>query len=91
MRRFSPHRLGPGRVVVGGMAAPVLGRICMDMCMVDVTDCPQPPRRGDEAVLFGDNPQHWDADAVARAAGTISYEVLCAVSRRVPRRYLGGR
>ena len=82
---------GRARVVVGGMAAPVLGRICMDMCMVDVTDCPQPPRRGDEAVLFGDNPQHWDADAVARAAGTISYEVLCAVSRRVPRLYLGGR
>ena len=68
--------------------APIRGRICMDMCMVDLTDLPG-IRTGDEAVVFGrENP----VEAMAEAAGTITYELLCAVSRRVPRVYLeGGR
>lgn len=59
-----------------------IGRICMDLCMVDVTNVPA--RAGDEVELFGPElPLEEKADAV----GTIQYELLCAVSRRVPRIY----
>lgn len=79
-------RTGSGRahVVLGGAKAPVLGRICMDMCMVRVPDGAQ-VGRGDEVTVFG--PAVWTAEDAAAAAGTISYEVVCAVSRRVPRFY----
>lgn len=66
--------------------APIRGRICMDMCMVDLTDLPQ-VKTGDEAVVFGgENP----VEAMAEAAGTITYELLCAVGERVPRVYIEG-
>lgn len=60
-----------------------VGRICMDMCMLDVTDQPA-LRVGDEAELFG---RHIPCEALARQGGTIAYELLCAVSKRVPRVY----
>lgn len=66
-----------------GKRAPILGRICMDMCMVDVTDLPQ-VKVGDVATVFGtDKPLEQAADLL----GTIQYELLCAVSSRVPRLY----
>ena len=64
----------------GGMA-PQCGSICMDMCMVDLTDLPQ-VQPGDEAEIFGSNA---DLNALSRAAQTIPYELLCSVSKRVPR------
>ena len=64
-------------------AAPLVGRICMDMCMADLTDLPQ-VKEGDEVEIFG---PHLSVNDMARAAGTISYELTCAVSRRVPRVY----
>lgn len=68
--------------------APICGRICMDMCMVDLTDLPN-VQTGDEVIVFGaGNP----VENMAKAAGTITYELLCAVSKRVPRVYIqGGR
>ena len=60
-----------------------VGRICMDMCMADVTDQPD-LRPGDEVEVFG---EHILCEHDARLCGTISYELLCAVSKRVPRRY----
>ncbi len=66
--------------------APVVGNICMDMCMVDLTDLPQ-VGEGDEVEVYGPNSSVNDA---AAAAGTISYELTCAVSKRVPRVYLRG-
>ena len=66
--------------VAGGMA-PQRGRICMDMCMVDLTDLPG-AERGDEVEIFGPRA---DLNALSRAAQTIPYELLCAVSKRVPR------
>ena len=64
------------------------GRICMDMCMIDVTDLPQ-LRVGDEIEVFG---EHQLIETAAKQCGTISYELLCAVSKRVPRYYyLGGK
>lgn len=81
-------RAGSGRahVLAGGKVAPVLGRVCMDMCMIEVPEGAE-VKRGDAVVVFG--PGEITADEVAQAAGTISYEVLCAVSARVPRIYFG--
>ena len=71
-------------MLVRGMRAPQIGRVCMDMCMLDVTDIPG-VRVGDEVTLFGDGlPLEEKADTV----GTITYELLCAVSPRVKRVYL---
>lgn len=81
------NRLLSGRceMLVRGRRVPVLGRICMDMCMVDVTDVPD-ARAGDEVTVFGSElPLEEKADTV----GTIQYEMLCGVSRRVPRVYVG--
>lgn len=65
-------------------AVPQRGRICMDMCMVDLTDAPH-VQVGDEIQIFGpENP----VENLANIAGTIPYELLCAVSKRVPRLYL---
>lgn len=63
--------------------APQVGRICMDMCMVDVSGLPE-LAPGDEVEIFG---SHIPCGEVAQRAGTISYELLCAVSKRVPRLY----
>ena len=68
----------------GEISAPIIGRICMDQCMVDVTDTDV--RVGDTVTLFGQQPQ--DVEDLARRADTIPYEVLCLVSARVPRRYV---
>ena len=68
--------------------APIVGRICMDMCMIDLTDLPQ-VREGDEVEVYG---PHNSVNDAARMAGTIPYELTCAVSKRVPRIYYkGGR
>ena len=68
---------------VAGGFAPQRGSICMDMCMLDLTELPQ-AAVGDEVEIFG---QHNDIETLAKEAGTISYELLCAVSKRVPRVY----
>ena len=68
---------------VEGGFTPQRGSICMDMCMVDLTELPQ-VEVGSEVEIFG---EHNDINALAREAGTISYELLCAVSKRVPRVY----
>ncbi|HEX8910129.1 MAG TPA: alanine racemase [Anaeromyxobacteraceae bacterium] len=88
-RRLS-GRPGFGRadVLVRGRRAPVAGTICMDMCMADVTDVPG-AAVGDEVVLLGaQGGARIDADELAGKVGTISYEILCGVGRRVPRAYI---
>lgn len=72
-------------VTIHGQKAKQCGRICMDMCMVDITDIPG-VQVGDEVEIFGDAQS---VDVLASLAGTISYELLCAVSPRVPRIYIG--
>lgn len=75
-------------VIAGGKLAPVVGRICMDQCMIDITDCGN-LKIGDEVVVMGEsNGIRNNAEDYATALGTISYEVLCMVSRRVPRVYI---
>jgi len=71
-------------VKIRGHRARQVGRICMDMCMIDVTDLPD-VKVGDIATVFGKDPT---ATEQAEKAGTISYELLCAVSHRVPRVYV---
>ena len=70
-------------VRINGKPAPQCGRICMDMCMVDITHLPD-VQVGDEVEIFGGEQS---VDVLAEAAGTISYELLCSVSPRVPRVY----
>ena len=77
---------GKGIVEVHGVPCPVLGRVCMDQLMVDVTAVPD-VQEGDEASLWGGTVSD-SAEDIARKTDTISYEVLCGVSRRVPRVYL---
>ena len=79
---------GKLRVLTPYGEAQQVGRICMDMCMIDVTDLPQ-LKVGDEIEVFG---EHQLIETAAKQFGTISYELLCAVSKRVPRYYyLGGK
>lgn len=78
---------GRGCVLIRGKRAPIAGRVCMDMLMADVTDIPG-VCAGDEAVIFGRSGGAFlPVEEQAAAAGTISYELLCAVSKRVPRVY----
>ena len=78
---------GGGYVLIHGQKAKFVGRICMDMAMVDVTDIPD-VKVEDDAVIFGySEGSHLSADKVAEFANTISYEIICAVSARVPRVY----
>lgn len=71
-----------GSVLVRGRRAPIAGRICMDQFMIDLTDIPE-AQEGDEIVLFGEG---LPLEELAETVGTISYELACQVSSRVPRR-----
>lgn len=75
-----------GIVTVHGQAAPIVGRVCMDQCMVDVTHIPE-VKMGDEVTLFGPEVPGDDIEAVAQKTGLITYEVLSQINRRVPRVY----
>lgn len=76
-------------VLVRGRRVPVVGRICMDQFMADVTGV-EGVAEGDEVVIFGRQGQEFiGVDELAQALGTINYEVVCMVSSRVPRRYTG--
>ncbi|MBQ0111443.1 MAG: alanine racemase, partial [Oscillospiraceae bacterium] len=76
---------GVGEMSVGGKKAKIIGRICMDQCMLDVTgiDC----KEGDTVTIFG---KEQPIDTVAKWCDTINYEICCNISRRVPRLYFKG-
>jgi len=67
-----------------GKLAPIVGNVCMDMCMIDVTHIPE-AQEGDVVVIFGENPR---AEELATALGTIPYEIFTNVSQRVKRVYV---
>lgn len=74
-----------GEVLVRGRRVPVVGTVCMDWIMVDVTDVPG-VQIGDEVTLLGESQGQWvHAEEIADKIGTIPYEVFCQVSKRVPR------
>ncbi len=77
-----------GQMLVGGKRANIVGRVCMDQTMLDVTDIPG-VQTGSQVVLIGSQgSERIGADELARWADTISYEVLLAITTRVPRSYL---
>ena len=77
-------------VLIRGQKAPILGRICMDQLMVDVTDIPGVVP-GDKVVLIGSQgEQTITMEQIAEAAGSFNYEFVCGISRRVPRLYRRG-
>ena len=79
-------------VLIRGKKAPILGRICMDQMMVDITDIPD-ARLGDPVVLVGkDGEEQITVEQIAAQGDSFNYEFVCGISRRVPRVYtLGGR
>ena len=77
-----------GQVLVRGQRCPIIGRVCMDQFMIDVTGVPE-AQVGDTVTIFGrDGAEEITADDVADLVGTIGYEVTCLVTPRVPRVYL---
>lgn len=76
---------GKADVIINGQRAPVVGNICMDMCMADVTDIDGSIEAGDDAILFNDI---ITADHIARMTGTIGYEIICRIGMRIPRVYI---
>ena len=81
-----PRSLGNGKahVLIHSKPAPTIGIICMDMCMVDITQIPE-AREGDEAIIFG---SELPVTILAQWAGTISYEIMTGISQRVKRIYV---
>lgn len=78
-----------GIVLINGQKIPIVGRICMDQCMADITDLVAPVKVGDEVVLFGkQGDNEISVEDIAEAIGTISYEILCIIGKRIPRVYI---
>lgn len=85
-----PWRLSNGaKAIVRGKLVPVVGRVSMDQLLIDVSSVPD-VKLGDAVVLLGeDGEEHITAEDLAEWAGTIPYEILCGISKRVPRQYKG--
>lgn len=85
---FSRRLSGKAQASIKGKRVPVVGSICMDQCMLDVSDI-EDVNIGDEVILFGDGSANEPSiDEVAEMLGTINYEIVCMISRRVPRVYV---
>ena len=84
---FNRHLSNKGFVLLHGWKAPIVGRICMDQTLVDVSQISD-VKMGDRATLLGvDGDIEYNADDMAQELGTIGYEVLCNISKRVQRFY----
>lgn len=77
-----------GYVTIHGKKAPIIGVICMDQCMVDLTNIPE-AKVGDEAIIYGDGTNNTaDIQEISQLAGTNKNEVACRITRRTPRVYI---
>ncbi|WP_026888479.1 alanine racemase [Clostridium beijerinckii] len=77
------------KVIINGQFAPVVGRICMDQCMIDVTDINGDINVGNEVIILGEQDGlKFNADNFAEIMGTINYEILCMLKYRIPRVYI---
>ncbi len=86
---YSRHLSNQGEVLIHGKRAPVVGKVCMDFIMVDVTDIPR-ASVGDEVVLMGrQGRERITTEEIAEKINSISYDVLCSIGKRVPRIYKG--
>ena len=78
---------GKVKVIINNKLVPVVGRICMDQCMVNVSELDS-VKVGDEVILLGETENcKYNADDIAKEIDTISYEILCMIGKRVPRVY----
>jgi alanine racemase len=79
---------GKGYVLIRGHKAPILGRVCMDQFMVDVTDIPD-IAEGDKVTLIGcDGAEHISAERLGDLSGRFNYELVCDLNKRLPRVYI---
>jgi alanine racemase len=84
---LSRHLSNCGQFLIHGQKVLVAGRVCMDQTMIDVTSVPS-CQHGDEVIIFGGNAEAFQsADEIALLMGTINYEVVCLIGKRVPRVY----
>jgi len=84
---YNRHLSNSGEAIIRGVKAPIIGTVCMDQCLCDVTHIPG-ASVGDEVVLIGrQGDEEITADEVAQKSQTISYEIVCAINARVPRIY----
>jgi len=83
------HLSNKGYFLINGEKAPIVGNVCMDRLMLDITNL-ENVQVGDEVLIFGKDKQGHvlDLDQQAKLAGTISYEILCGISKRVPKIYV---
>ena len=83
---------GRADVIIKGKRAPLRGRVCMDQCLADVTDIVRSGteiKPGDEAVLFGSQgKERISPEELASLENTINYEIICSLSKRIPRRFI---
>ncbi|NMA65501.1 MAG: alanine racemase [Clostridiaceae bacterium] len=85
---YSRLLTGKSHVLINGQFAPVIGSICMDQCMVDITDIEGDVTIGDEVVLIGrQGNNEITAEEIADLLGTIPYEIVCIIGKRIPRVY----
>ncbi len=79
---------GKGRVLIRGKSAPILGRVCMDQMMVDITEIPE-AEEDDEVTLMGrDGSEEITAEELARLGEGFHYEIICCIGKRIPRVYI---
>ncbi len=84
-----PRRLSnKGRVLICGEYAPIIGRICMDMFMVDITHIKDAKLHSTVTLMGCDADKKINADEIAQLTDTISYEIICDIGKRVPRKYI---
>ncbi len=77
------------KVIINGQFASIVGRICMDQCMIDITDINGDIKVGDEVIVLGEQDGlRFNADDFAEIMGTINYEILCMLKYRIPRVYV---
>jgi len=76
-----------GRVIINGKYAPIVGRVCMDQFMVDISDIPDVKTEDTVTLIGTDGDAHISADEIANICGTINYEIICGIGKRVPRVY----
>ncbi|MCR5718828.1 MAG: alanine racemase [Oscillospiraceae bacterium] len=85
---YSRQLSNKGEVLVNGVRCPVTGRVCMDQMMIDVTDVPEAEIGAVVTLIGKDGNETVTADELAGLCGTIGYEIVCGISKRVPRIFL---
>jgi alanine racemase len=80
-----PRHVRGAEVLLAGQRVPIVGAVCMDMMMIDVTDLPAAALDGPVTLIGRDGAEEITVDQLAGWAGTVSYEILCGISKRVPR------